>query len=99
MENTELNFEFKNVDVEVGKVYPIYGYISNILDSSSDDIILQINDNITLNVKLTDSCTVELLKSRVFEPGIFMTKILNNKDKIIGDCSVIIFGKSNKMVQ
>ena len=99
MENTELNFEFKNVDVEVGKVYPIYGYISNILDSSSDDIILQINDNITLNVKLTDSCTVELLKSRVFEPGIFMTKILNNKDKIIGDCSVIIFCKSNKMVQ
>ena len=99
MDNDKLNFEFKHVDVEVGKVYPIYGYISNILNDSSDDIVLQINDHIILNVKLTDSCTIELLKSRVFEPGIFMTKILNNQDKIIGDCSVIIFGKTNNMVQ
>jgi hypothetical protein len=79
-------------DVEVGRVYPLYGMITKILDDSFDNFTIEIGGGISLRCALKDQDSIELIKERAFEPGIFVTEI-TNIEPVEGHCTTIVFGK------
>lgn len=109
MENTEkdllspseLKLEYR--EVEVGEVYPLYGYITKIIEENGNNLTIEVNNNIELKLlSIDDVGKINIIKERVFEPAIFVSKINDSKDnRLFGECSVVIFGKSNSnnMVQ
>jgi hypothetical protein len=79
--------------VEVGQTYPIYGAITEIKDTTPGQMIIIVNSNIELALTVSELDKVDLLKSRMFEPGIFITTIKTIGDIIKGECSTVVFGK------
>lgn len=98
-ETTEKNF-FEKFDlqvtageVNVGETYPIYGMITKILSEEPGAVIVEINFGIRANMSVPDQDRVNLLKSRAFEPGIFVSTVLSKEDGITVDCSTVVFGR------
>ncbi len=98
-EKDESNFfekfglEVTSGEVEVGKTYPIYGMITKFLDEEQGAVIVELNFNIVAKMAVPDEAKIELLKQRAFEPGIFVGEVVENDDRIVVDCSTVIFGK------
>lgn len=92
-------FEFKMATPEIGKTYPIYGMITEII--SEQPLIIIINDSIEGTCVVEDPEKINLVKSRAFEPGIFVTKIENQLEDgmYIGTVETIVFGKKQQMVE
>jgi hypothetical protein len=42
---------------------------------------------------IPDQEKIDLLKERAFEPGIFVSTVVNKEPKIVVDCSTVVFGK------
>jgi hypothetical protein len=87
-------------EVEVGKTYPIIGFISEFIDISDDQVVVQIsfsNKNpehkIRAHMTIPHADKIELLKQRAFEPGIFVSTIISKDEGIVVDCSTVLFGK------
>jgi hypothetical protein len=78
--------------VEVGQTYPIYGTITSFINEVPGSVVVMINQNIELSLNVNDDEKLSLLKSRIFEPGIFITKINNIGEIVKGECSTIVFG-------
>jgi len=90
----KFGLEVKAGEVEVGETYPIYGMITEIIDDTPGSVIIEINFNIIANLTIEDEVKVEILKTRAFEPGIFVATITDKQDKkITVDCSTIVYGK------
>lgn len=79
--------------VEIGQTYPIYGTITSFINEIPGSVVVMVNENIELSLNVTDDEKLSLLKSRIFEPGIFITKINVVGDIVKGDCSTIVFGQ------
>lgn len=80
-------------DVEIGKTYPIYGMITNLLSDTPGEIMVEINFSIKAHMTIPDQQKINVLKERAFEPGIFVSKILSKEEGIEVDCSTVVFGK------
>lgn len=82
-------------EVEVGNTYPIYGMITKFIDDSIDNIIVEVNENITVKMAIPSQEKIDILKKRAFQPGIFVSKVLeiNENTGIVVECSTVIFGK------
>lgn len=87
-------------EVQVGQVYPIYGIITNIMSEEPGNVVITINDNITATLNVVEQEKIDALKNRTFDPGIFLCMITAvNSSSILADCSTVIFGKNNNVVQ
>jgi hypothetical protein len=82
-------------EVEVGKTYPLYGIVTNIIDDTFENYTIEINHSITLRCFLKSEESSDIIKERAFEPGIFITKITNS-NPVEGECETIVFGKKSK---
>ena len=92
LENSE--FKVQNSEVEVGNTYPIYGFISGIIDETPGNVTVEINYNIVAKLTVQDIEKIELIKERAFEPGIFLSKVVEkNSNKILVECSCVVFGR------
>lgn len=89
-----LGLEVKYGDVEIGGTYPIYGMITEIVSDLPGNVVVIINHNIEMRLNIEDVDKLALLKSRSFEPAIFVCTI-SEIDPVKGDCTTIVFGKSN----
>lgn len=90
----ELGLKITKGDVEVGGTYPIFGMITSILDSGDSTMIVEINHNIKAHMIISDPSKVELLKSRAYETGIFVSKVIAKEPIIEVECQAVVFGKS-----
>lgn len=99
MENKEQNFfekfglEVGAGEVEVGQTYPIYGMITKVLDETPGHVVVEINFSIKANMAIPDGDKIELLKERAFEPGIFVSTVVQKESGITVDCSTVVFGR------
>lgn len=81
-------------NVEVGEVYPIYGLITKVLSEVPGDVEVEINNNIKLKMPVPDEAGVEMLKERVLEWGIFVSKVTSvEHSEVSADCKTVIFGR------
>lgn len=80
-------------EVEIGKTYPIYGMITNLLDETPGHVVVELNYSIRANMAVPDIGKVELLKERAFETGIFVSTVTSKDNGIEVDCSTVVFGK------
>lgn len=87
------NISVKYDTVEVGQTYPIYGMITSFIDDDPSAFKIIVNHNIEMTVVVSDPEKVSLLKSRSFDPGIFMCTISQVEPSVKGDCYTIVFGK------
>jgi len=99
MENKDQNFfekyglEVAAGEVEVGKTYPIYGMITKVLDETPGHVVVEINFSITANMVVPERDKIELLKERAFEPGIFISTVIDKQPTIKVDCQTVVFGR------
>lgn len=96
-EDLGLSIEFG--DVEVGQVYPIYGTITEFISEEPGNLQVKINHNVTATMNVEDPEKIAILKNRTFDAGIFVCTITNTEGGIHAECSTVIFGKNNNVVQ
>jgi len=102
VENKDINFfdkfglEVSGGEVEVGKTYPIYGMITKLIDDTPGSVVAEINFSIVANMSIPDAEKVELLKSRAFEPGIFVSTVTSKDEGVAVDCNTVVFGRKQE---
>lgn len=96
-EDLGLSIEFG--DVAVGQVYPVYGMITEFISDEPGNVVVKINYNIIASMNVEDEDKIAVLKNRTFDPGIFVCTITSIDTTIRAECSTVIFGKSDGMVQ
>lgn len=79
--------------VQVGETYPLYGAITKIVDETPGQVVVIINDQITLHMNIEDSEKIALLKNRAFDAGIFVCTITKSGENVEADCTTVVFGK------
>lgn len=87
------NFEVNCGNVSVGVTYPIYGAITKFLDDRPGRVVLEVNHSILVEVQLNEVDEIENLKTRAFEPAIFIATVEQVAPQVRTKCSTIIFGK------
>ena len=85
-------------NVEEGKTYWIYGWITKFLDEEPGNVLVELNFSIHAQMSVPDSDKVELLKERAFEPGIFVCTVLSKNEQIVVDCHTVVFGKRQSVM-
>ncbi len=80
-------------DVEVGSTYPIYGMITKFIHDEPGKVIVELNFSIKANLAIPSQDKVDILKSRAFEPGIFVSTVISKESGVEVDCSTVVFGK------
>lgn len=93
-----IEFSLKNQNVHIGETYPIYGKITDIIESSDGQIILLVNDNVELTLSVEDDYTLSELLSQCFEPGIFVSTIDSLDTNIKGTCTAIVFDRKTQPI-
>lgn len=110
----KFNLKATRGEVEEGEQYPLYGIVTGFIEEDPNKLSLVLNYNIKLN--LVGDIGLErlnLLRSRAFEPGVFVSTITKkdltipdpSPDKLSKDtpfpieatCSTIVYGKSPTM--
>jgi hypothetical protein len=89
----KFGLEVASGEVEIGQTYPIYGMITKVLDDTPGQVIVELNFSIRATMAIPDKDKIELLKQRAFEPGIFVSTVVNKEDGIKVDCSTVVFGR------
>lgn len=92
----ELGIAVAEGNVEVGKVYPIFGMITRIdeVEQEANNVTVEINHNILARMNLKSEDRLNLLKEKAFETGIFVAKVLEIEPQIKVDCQAVIFGRT-----
>ena len=90
--------ELVHGEVEVGKVYPIYGMITDLISTEPGKVVAQINKSIIARINISDSEKIETLRQRAFESGIFVARVTETEPHVEVECKTIIFGKKQGMV-
>ena len=89
----QLGLEVCRGDVEVGNTYPIFGAITRFVSEDPGSVVIELNHQILARISVSETQKVELLKSRSFEPGIFVSTVVATDPSIIVDCKTVIFGR------
>ena len=80
-------------EVKIGETYPIYGMITKFFSDAPGKVEVEINYSIRARMAIPTKEKVELLRERVFEPGIFISTVRSKESGIMVDCSTVVFGK------
>jgi hypothetical protein len=88
-----LGLEVQHGDVEVGGTYPIFGMITRVVSEEPGDVVVELNFKILARLGIKESSQIETLKERVFESGIFVSKIIHKEPSLEVACRTVIFGK------
>lgn len=86
-------FTIARSNVEVGKIYPIYGMITKILEEKEQIVIVELNHQIKAQLKYASEEHLAVLKERVFEYGIFVSEVQSLEPEVKVECKKVIFGK------
>jgi hypothetical protein len=89
----EFGLQLAPGNIERGSTYPLYGMITKIVDETPGSVAIEINRSIILQLAVRDEKGIETLKERIFESGIFVSKILETEPVVIAQCETVIFGK------
>lgn len=80
-------------DIEVGVTYPLYATITKFIDDRPGRVVVELNyGQMIAELALTDVAHIENLKSRAFDPGIFIATVEQNSPQIRVSCTTVIFG-------
>lgn len=80
-------------DVEVGGTYPIYGMITKFIDDRPGRVVAELNyGQIVAEFAIPDKASIERLKERAFDPGIFVATVDQKSPQVRVSCSTVIFG-------
>ena len=90
----ELGLEVTHNSVEIGKTYPIFGAITSINSENGNNLEIEINRNITAHLSVSSPEKIETLKTKSFESGIFISKVIRTEPSIVVECQTVIFGRS-----
>ena len=88
-----LGVQVKQDTVELWQTYPLYGMITKILSDDPGNVRVVLNYSIELLMNIDNEEKIELMKSRCFEPGIFVSTIDEVGENIKASCTTVIFGK------
>lgn len=83
-------------ELEVGKSYPIYGMITKIIDDTPGSVMVELNFSIKCEMEISEPEKIELLKSRAFEPGIFVSEVKDLTDGVLIYCKTVVYGKKQE---
>ena len=100
-ELSDLGFHVSMGAAEVGKTYPLFGYVSEIISEGGENnqVIVRLNnDKIILKMKYVGD-SLEVMKDRVFETGIFVSTVteITKDNGIVADCQTVIYGRKQQM--
>jgi hypothetical protein len=90
----DLGLKIEKGNVEVGETYPIFGMITAIEDQGNGDVLVEINHNIKAQMYISKEDRLNVLKSRAFESGIFVSKVIAKEPELLVECQAVVFGKS-----
>lgn len=86
------NLRIEPSEIQIGKTYPLYGMVTKIIDESLENFTIELNYQITLKCFVKNAQSVDTIKERAFEPGIFVTEI-TSVEPVAGNCGTIVFGR------
>ena len=87
----------KSGDVEVGRSYPLYGMMTNFIDERPGRVVAELNHGqIVAEFAIFDKAAIERLKSRAFDPGIFVATVEQKFPQVRVSCSTVIFGTKSE---
>lgn len=89
----KFGLQVTNGDVEVGGTYPIYGIITKFISDTPGGVVVELNYTIRAAMAIPDQEKVDLLRERIFEPGIFISTVTSKEEGISVDCSTVVFGR------
>jgi len=89
----EFGLEVAQGDIQIGSTYPIFGMITNVINDTPGEVLVEINFNIQARMKITDAVRIDMLKERAFESGIFVSTIVAKKPAIEVECQTVIYGR------
>jgi hypothetical protein len=99
----ELGMEIVEGQPKVGDTVPMYGMITNILAETENNLVVEVNYNIKLTINNSTKENIQIVKERIFEPGIFIVTITNFfQDKIQSHAyeaisKTVIFGRRQEL--
>lgn len=88
-----LGVQVKQDKVELGQTYPLYGMITEFLSDTPGNVRVMLNYSVELLMHIDDEEKIALIKSRSFDPGIFVCTIDEVGEKIKASCTTVVFGK------
>ena len=92
-ENPDVDLKVTSQEVQVGSVYPVYGMITNVTVSQEPGtVVVELNRQMQIELKMKDDEKINLLKERMLECAIFVSKV-QSIDPILLECKTVIFGK------
>jgi hypothetical protein len=100
---SDLGLEVRQGQPKVNETVPMYGMITNILAETENSLVVELNHNIELTINNTTKENIQIVKERIFEPGIFIATITNinlseNKTHHYEATSkTVIFGRKQEM--
>lgn len=78
----------------IGETYPVYGMITGIVSEVPGQLTVKINNSINAVFPLNNKSDIELVKSRAFEPCIFVSKVVQDYPMYVVNVTTVIFGPS-----
>lgn len=95
----KFGLEIQSGTVDVGQTYSIYGMITKIISDVPGSVIVELNFNIQAQLNITEHDKVELIKTRAFDPGIFVSTVISKEPIVSVNCTTVVFGKKQTEVQ
>ena len=80
--------------VEMGQTYPIFGMITGIIEEGAGELIVELNNSINVLLHISYPSRVLAIKQKAFETGIFVSTVLETTPRLLVECKMVIFGKS-----
>ena len=92
-ENPEVDLKISPQEVQVGGVYPVYGMITDIkVSPEHGKVTIELNKHIYIELKMQSQEKIDMLKERLLECAIFISKV-QSLDPVLLECQAVIFGK------
>ena len=92
----EFGLEVVDGAVEIGGVYPLFAMITKIVDETPGAVVVELNFHIRASISVDTIERVNVLKERMFESGIFVSKVVSKEPAVEVACQTIIFGKKQQ---
>jgi len=80
--------------IQVGMVYPILGTITAIVEENESGLIVLLDGSILISMTLHNEKQRETIRSRAFEPAVFVAKVTGVDPQLAANCEMVIFGRS-----
>jgi len=93
----ELGLQLSQGEVSKGGTYPIFGMITKIVDETPGNVAVEINNQMIIRFYLHDPSGIATIKSRLFETGVFVSKVTETEPVVIAQCETVIFGKKQPL--